>query len=276
MSTARNLKGTYPLRLVCRLLGVPRSSVLRTRKPPRDLGRIKLVIEHWRVTFPTAGFVLMYQLLRRHRVVCTRAEVRRAYNELGYLRKRPPRRTRTTDSRHEHERYPNIVKNLQVKRPDEVWVADTTEFKVRGKTAYLALVEDMFTRRVVGFALSHSNNSELTCEAVEMALQFATPEIHHTDQGKTYASERYTRRLLRLGVVLSMAAAGCAWENGYAERLNRTFKEEEILRSEYESLAEARSSIGAYVKLYNQSRLHKSLGYKTPSEVDQAHRRSAS
>jgi transposase InsO family protein len=257
-------------------LDVPRSSVLRERKPPRDLSRIKIAIEHMRVIFPTAGFVLMYQLLRRHRVLCTRAEVRRAYSELGYLRKRPPRRSRTTDSRHEHERFPNLVRNLRVERPDEVWVADTTEFKVLGKTTYLALVEDMFTRRVVGFALSHSNNSQLTSEAMEMALRLGTPEIHHTDQGKTYASDRYTRRLFSLGVLLSMAAAGCAWENGYAERLNRTFKEEEILLSEYQSLAEARASIAAYVTIYNEARLHKSLAYKTPNEVNDAHRRQAS
>ena len=232
-----------------------------------DLQALKQLIEHLRVSFPTAGFVLMYKMLKRLKLPFSRAQVRRAYVQMRILGKKAPPRARTTDSRHEHERYPNVVKNLKVEQPDQAWVADTTEFKAGGRTTYLALLEDVCTRRVVGYALSHSNNTELTLEALEMALRSATPQIHHSDQGKTYASGRYTQRLLKLGVVLSMAAAGCAWENGYAERLNRTFKEEEILRSEYQSLSEARACIQAYVKLYNELRLHMSLAYITPMEA---------
>jgi transposase InsO family protein len=241
-----------------------------------DLQALKQLIEHLRVSFPTAGFVLMYKMLRRLKLPYSRSEVRRAYVEMRILGKKAPARVRTTDSRHEHERYPNIVKNLTAEEPDQIWVADTTEFKAGRRTTYLALLEDVCTRRVVGYALSHSNNTELTIEALEMALRSATPQIHHSDQGKTYASERYTGRLLKLGVVLSMAAAGCAWENGYAERLNRTFKEEEILRSEYDSLSEARACIKAYVKIYNESRLHMSLGYNTPKEAHDEFLRRAS
>jgi transposase InsO family protein len=241
-----------------------------------DLQALKQLIEHLRVSFPTAGFVLMYKLLRRLKLSYSRAQVRRAYVQMGILGKKAPPRVRTTDSRHEHERYPNILKDLAVEEPDQVWVADTTEFKAGGRTTYLALLEDVYTRRVVGYALSHSNNTQLTLEALEMALRSGTPQIHHSDQGNTYASGGYTRRLLNLGVVLSMAAVGCAWENGYAERLNRTFKEEEILRSEYNSLSEARACIQAYVKLYNESRLHMSLGYITPKEAHDEFLRRAS
>lgn len=232
-----------------------------------DLQELRRLIEHLRVSSPTAGFVRMHKLLKRLKLPFSRAQVRRAYVQMGILGKKAPPRVRTTDSRHEHERYPNIVKDIKAEEPDQIWVADTTEFKAGGKTTYLALIEDVCTRRVVGYALSHSNNTELTLEALEMALRSGTPQIHHSDQGKTYACARYTRRLLELGVVLSMAAAGCAWENGYAERLNRTFKEEEILRSEYQSLSEARACIQAYVKIYNESRLHMSLGYITPMEA---------
>jgi len=261
---------------VCRLLDVSRSSVLYKPRDSSELDALKQLIEHVRVSFPTAGFVLMYKILKRLKLSYSRAQVRRAYVQMRILGKKAPPRARTTDSRHEHHRYPNIVKNLTFERPDQVWVADTTEFKAGARTVYLALVEDVFTRRVVGYALSHSNNSELTAEALEMGLQSATPQIHHSDQGKTYASGRYTRPLLKKGVALSMAAVGCAWENGYVERLNRTFKEEEILRSEYQSLRQAKACIQAYVKIYNESRLHMSLGYNTPKETHEEFLRRAS
>jgi putative transposase len=209
----------------------------------------------------------MYQHLQRQGIACTRREVREVYLRLKMLGKRAPPRARTTDSRHEHERYPNIVKDLEIKRPDQVWVADTLELRVASRRAFLALIEDVYTRRVVGLAISFANNTFLTLEALDKALLDGQPEIHHSDQGNTYASNNYTQALLGQGVVISMAAVGCAWENGYAERLNRTFKEEEILRSEYQSLGEARRAITAYAKLYNEQRIHMSLRYRTPQEV---------
>ena len=265
------------MRLVCRLLGVARSSVLYEARGSSDLQPLKDTVQHVRVTFPTAGFVWMHKFLsRRLRLQCSRSQVRRAYAEMGILGKRAPKRVRTTDSKHEHERYPNALKALPVEYPDQVWVADTTEFKAGGKTVYLALLEDLFTRRVVGYALSRSNNSELTAQALDMALQSSTPKIHHSDQGKTYASARYTKRLMDKNVQISMSAAGCAWENGHAERLNRTVKEQEILRSDYETVVEAKAGIKAYVNLYNELRPHTSLNFQTPNEVLDEFKRRAS
>lgn len=251
---------------------MPRSSVLYAAVPERDLEGVTRAVEHLRVTFPWMGYVGMYHLLRRHRLACSRSDVRQVYLNLGILGKRAPsRKGKTTDSRHEHPRYPNLVRKLKPIRPDHVWVSDTTEFSVRGRRAFLALVEDVGTRRVVGFALSFSNDTLLTLDALNMALAKGCPEIHHSDQGRTYASDRYTARLSSLGVRLSMARVGCAWENGYVERLNRSFKEEEILRSEYETMAEARTSIAAYAKLYNEARPHMSLNRRTPEEVCEAY-----
>jgi transposase InsO family protein len=262
---ARSLRRRYPVRTVCVLLDVARSSVLYEGRPKRDLEAVRRMILTNRATFPTCGFKLMYQLLRRERVDCTRSEVRTVYKELGIMGKRPAARAHTTDSRHEHPRYPNLFWKLSAERPNQVWVADTLEMRVGGKRAFLALVEDVYTRRVMGFAISHTNDALLTLEALQRALRLGKPEIHHSDQGRTYASNLYTKRLA--GIALSMAAVGRAWENGYAERLNRTFREEEIARSEYESLSRAHASIAAYAKLYNESRIHMSLGFRTPKEV---------
>jgi putative transposase len=258
---------TYPVRTVCRLLSVSRSSVLYKGKPARDLEPLKRVIQANRVTFPTFGFRLMHQLLSRQRVACTRSEVRRAYVEMKLLGKRAARRVRTTDSSHGEPRHPNLVKDLPIERPNQVWVADTTYLQVGGRTAYLALVEDAYSRKVLGYALGFTNDAHFVLGALELALAHGRPEIHHSDQGRPYASKSHRLRLLSVGAQPSMASVGKAWENGLAERLNRTFKEEEIRRSEYDSLQEARNSIAAYVKLYNEERIHMSLGYKTPKEV---------
>ncbi|AIE84708.1 integrase catalytic subunit [Fimbriimonas ginsengisoli Gsoil 348] len=261
------------MRLVCRLLGVSRSSALYRAKEEPDLESLTVTILHLRASFPTAGLRLMHAYLARLRVAATRSQVRTVYVRLGLLGKRaPPRSKGTTDSRHEHPRYPNLIRDLVPSYPNQVWVADTTELVAGGRRTFLALVEDLFTRRVVGVSLSFANDSWLTLSALDMALSRETPAIHHSDQGKPYASGVYTRRLLAQGVTLSMARVGCAWENGHAERLNRTFKEEEILRSEYESLNEAKESIAAYAKHYNEKRIHMSLGYRTPNEVLQSHR----
>lgn len=245
--------------------------MLYKRRVLRDLEALTSVILANLVTFPYAGFRWMYMLLRRQRVACTRSEVRQIYIKLKLLGKRAPARTRTTDSRHEHERYPNLVRDLPVVRPDQVWVVDTLEFTIGRRKVFLALVLDVFTRLIQGFAVSLSNDTLLTLGALELALAKGTPEIHHSDQGKTYASDLYTRRLLKLGVQISMAAAGCAWENGFAERLNRTLKEQEIRRSEYETLQEANGAIAAYVTLYNEQRMHMSLRFLTPKQVKDAY-----
>jgi transposase InsO family protein len=262
---ARSLSRRYPVRTVCVLLAVARSSVLYEGRPKRDLEAVRRMVLANRMTFPTCGFRLMHQLLRRQRVACTRSEVRTVYNELGIMGKRAAPRARTTDSRHEHPRYPNLVRELQAERPDQIWVADTLEMRVGRRRAFLALVEDVYTRRVMGLAVSHTNDALLTVAALQKALRLGKPEIHHSDQGGTYASELYTTRLT--AIAISMAAVGRAWENGYAERLNRTFRHEEIVRSEYDSLSQAHASITAYAKLYNERRLHMSLRYRTPMEV---------
>jgi putative transposase len=264
---ARELASEYPVRALCELLSVARSSLLYARKPRRDLERLRGVVEHNLVTFPTFGYTRMFKLLQRQRVLCTRSEVRAVYVALNLLGKRAPRRIRTTDSNHSERRYPNLVKDLDVVRPNQLWVADTTYIGVAGRTAYLALVEDAYTRLVLGWSVGFVNDALFVKDSLELALAQGRPEIHHSDQGKPYASATYTNRLLGVGARLSMADAGKAWQNGLAERLNRTFKEEEIRRNEYRSLKEARAAIGAYVDLYNRDRIHMSLGYRTPTEV---------
>ncbi len=126
-----------------------------------------------------------------------------------------------------------------------------------------------FTRSIRGWHLGRNLDQGLTLAALERALVRATPKIHHSDQGVQYAASVYVQRLQKLGVRLSMAAIGEPRENGYAERLMRTIKEEEVDLSDYQDFAEARQQVGHFIDaVYNVKRIHSALGYLTPQEFE--------
>ena len=191
-------------------------------------------------------------------------------DELGLAGAPPVRKTRTTDSGHAFPRYPNLVEDLKIRRPEQVWVADITYIRLHDEFVYLAVVMDVFTRSIRGWHLGRDLDQGLTLAALERALVVAVPTIHHSDQGVQYAATLYVERLQKLGVKPSMAAIGEPRENGFAERLVRTIKEEEVDLSDYRDFAEARGQIGHFIDaVYNLKRIHSSLGYLTPQEFEE-------
>ena len=209
-------------------------------------------------------------MLKREGVAINGKRVRRLMAELGIMGERPARRPRTTDSRHAFPRYPNLVAGLDVVRPDQVWVADITYVRLRDEFVYLAVVMDVFTRGIRGWNLGRGLEHELTLTALERALRRGRPEVHHSDQGVQYAATAYVERLADLGVAVSMAAVGKPEENGFAERLMRTIKEEEVGLTEYGDFADARRQLGRFLdSVYNRKRIHSALGYLTPAEFEE-------
>lgn len=195
--------------------------------------------------------------------------VRRLMGEMGLTGKYPKKRCRTTNSHHSLPRYPNRVEGLVVERPDQLWVGDITYVKLGCEFVYLAVLMDVFTRSIRGWQLARSMEVELTLVALKRALARGKPEIHHSDQGVQYAAKEYTRLLLEQGIEISMAEVGEAWQNGYAERLMRTIKEEEVELSEYRNFEEAYQEIGRFLdEVYTKKRIHSSLGYLTPIEFE--------
>lgn len=187
----------------------------------------------------------------------------------GAARRSAQRKVRTTNSQHGFGRYPNLVQDLAIVRAHQVWVADITYVRLVHKFVYLAVVMDAFTRRICGWHLSHSLDQTLTLMALQMALQQATLEIHHSDQGVQYAATAYVDLLARAGATISMAEIGEAWQNGYAERLMRTIKEEEVALSDYQDFHDAYQQIGRFLTdVYNCKCIHSSLGYLTPAEFE--------
>ena len=268
-----NLVSDYPARLVCRLLDFPRCQLYRNvQQPAAEDAALREALQQLAGEWPTYGYRRLSVMLRRapfHFVVNSK-RVRRLMNELGILRQLPARRVRTTNSNHEYPRFLNLVAGLEVVRPDQVWVADITCIRLRQEFVYLAVIMDVFTRRIRGWHLGHSLDGSLTRAALERALQIGTPEIHHSDQGVQYAATDYVDRLRALGVRISMAAVGEPRENGYAERLMRTIKEEEVDLMEYLDFADALRQLGRFLDdVYNHKRIHSALGYLTPEEFEQ-------
>jgi len=264
---------TYPVKTVCEAWGVPRSSHYYTPAEADETtarGAILKVAGEW----PTYGYRRLTAQLRREGHPLNSKVVRRLMGELG-LTAEPP--MRTTDSEHVWPRYPNLLKGLDVTAPDQAWVADITYIRLRREFVYLAVLMDVFTRSIRGWRLGRSLEGELTLLALRGALLKGTPQIHHSDQGLQYAQAAYVQTLKTAGVQVSMAAVGKPEENGYAERLIRTIKEEEVVLSEYQDFEDAHSQIGRFLEeVYTHKRIHSSLGYLTPAEFEEEWRQSRS
>lgn len=253
----------YPVELACDLLDLSRSSYyyrIRPKNDPAAISAMKVIAGQ----FPTYGILRMTNQLRRspYMLVVNHKRVEQIMGQEGLLQPRRRIKCRTTNSEHPYPRYPNLVKDLEVSQPEQVWVSDITYIRLGYGFVYLAIVMDVFTRAIRGWALSKTLDGELTLLALRFALAQHCPQIHHSDQGLQYAAGAYTALLLQHRVQISMAAVGKAEENGYAERFMRTIKEEEVSLSEYRNFSDAKSQIGHFIdQVYMTKRIHSSLGY---------------
>jgi transposase InsO family protein len=265
-----SLATDYPIRLVCEVLDYPRSSFYYEAGSAADEERLREAVRRVAEQWPRYGYRRITAQLEREGLIVNSKRVRRLMAELGLAAKPPQRKVRTTNSEHGLPRYPNLVEGLLVIRPDQVWVVDFTYVRLRQEFVYLAVLMDVYTRCIRGWHLGRSMDAELVLIALRRALRIGVPEIHHADQGVQYAATSYIELLVEKGVGISMADVGAAWQNGYAERLIRTIKEEEVDLSEYEDYQDAYRQIGKFLDdVYMHKRIHSSLGYLTPAEFEQ-------
>jgi putative transposase len=178
----------------------------------------------------------------------------------------------TTDSRHGLPIYPNLVEGLVLTSIDQLWVADITYVRLQREFVYLAVLLDAYSRRCIGWALRRSLEAVLALEALRTALRQRRPKpglVHHSDRGVQYASRDYTAELQQHGIRISMSRTASPYDNARAESFMKTLKYEEVYRTEYRSLEDARASIGEFLdKIYNRERLHSALGYRPPLEFE--------
>jgi transposase InsO family protein len=261
-----------PVGQACELVGLARSTYHYQSHKAEETQLIadvdKVAGEH--VTYGTRR--IRSQLRRAPYGYCiNRKRIQRIMRQRGLLRPVRHKKCRTTNSNHPYPRYANLVKDIEIISPEQVWVSDITYIRLGQSFVYLAVVMDVFTRMIRGWQLGKLLDQELSLSALRMALTDQVPQIHHSDQGVQYAAHSYIDLLRDHQIQISMAAVGKAEENGYAERLMRTIKEEEVDLSEYQDFEDARNQIGRFIEdVYNHKRIHSSLGYLTPVEFERA------
>lgn len=178
--------------------------------------------------------------------------------------------SRTTNSLHRFYKYKNIIKDLEVIRSNQVWVSDITYIRTIKGFCYLALITDMYSRKIVGYDISNSLELKGCERALNKALYQAKETnglIHHSDRGIQYCSNVYTQILKRNKIHISMTEENHCYENAIAERVNGILKDEFYLDQTFDSLQHAKRATKNAINLYNEIRLHLSLDYKTPNMV---------
>jgi putative transposase len=256
--------------MACRVLGLPRSSYYYCAQSKQE-DDLKDAIRSVAGQFPTYGTRrITHQLCRPpYRYSVGRKRIQRLMRSMKLLRPVKRLRIRTTNSQHGFPRFRNLMKDLVVTYPNQVWVADITYIHLKHSFIYLAVLMDVFTRSIRGWHLSPTLDQNLTLYALNQALVQDCPAMHHSDQGIHYAFKNYIQVLQAHKIQISMANVGKPEENGYAERLMRTIKEEEVQLSEYNDLDDAREQIGRFLEdVYMTKRIHSALKYATPTEFE--------
>lgn len=260
------LRTKYSVRQICEVLDFNRNLFYYQPKSDPSEAELRAEIETLALRYPTYGYRRITQLLVNQGYPVGYRRVARLMKAAN-LSVSVKRICQTTRSLEGETPWVNRVQHLEVCRTDQVWVADITYIQIKQRFIYLALVMDVFTRMIRAWHLSSHLTQTLTFNPLEEALEQSVPEIHHSDQGVQYLSNAYISMLKDHGIQISVARRGCPWENGYAERLIRTLKEEEISLNDYENIHEARDRIGLFIsQVYHQKRPHSALAYLTPME----------
>jgi putative transposase len=260
------------IKTACETVGISRSTYYY-RSRDKESEKLLSDMEEVAGQYPTYGSRRVTHQLRRspYRYLINRKRIQRLMRQKGLLRPVKKAKCHTTNSNHPYPRYPNLVEGLEIVRPEQVWVCDITYIRLGQGFVYLAIILDVFTRSIRGWNFSRLLDSDLTLETLERALAVCLPEIHHSDQGVHYANSKYTDLLKKYNIQISMAKQGKPEENGYAERLMRTIKEEEVDLSEYRNFEDAYRQIGRFIEdVYMTKRIHSALGYLTPVEFELA------
>ena len=250
-----------------KVLNISRGSVYYEPRPvPAGDLAIMRRIDELHLDYPFAGSRMLRDMLHREGIEIGRRHVATLMKRMGIeaLYRRP----NTSKPAPGHKIYPYLLRGLKVERPNQVWAMDITYIPMARGFVYLAAVVDWFSRRVLARRLSITMEAAFCIEALEEALvKYGAPEIFNTDQGSQFTSADFTGMLIANAITISMDGKGAWRDNVFVERIWRSVKYEEVYLHAYDSVGEARASIGRYLDFYNRRRPHSSLDRKTPDEA---------
>jgi len=266
MQMIEHSKSGVSMRRKCELMDINRSRLYRKKKPDSKLDYkiMKEMIEIHK-EMPFYGSRRMKVELENRGYKVNRKRVKRLM-EKANLRAIYPKK-RTTISNKQHKKYPYLLRDMAIKKPNQVWGIDITYIKIKTGYVYLVGIIDIFSRKIVGWSLSPYLDVRPSKEALEKALKNGIPEIINSDQGCQYTSNEWIITVESEGVKISMDGKGRWADNVFIERFWRSAKYECVYLHSFETIPEARKILGEYIKFYNQRRPHQSLGYKTPNFV---------
>jgi putative transposase len=250
-----------------KVLNISRGSVYYEPRPvPAGDLAIMRRIDELHLDYPFAGSRMLRDMLHREGIEIGRRHVATLMKRMGIeaLYRRP----NTSRPAPGHKIYPYLLRGLTVECPNQVWAMDITYIPMARGFVYLAAVVDWFSRRVLAWRLSITMEAAFCIEALEEALvKYGAPEIFNTDQGSQFTSADFTGVLIANAIAISMDGKGAWRDNVFVERIWRSVKYEEVYLHAYDSVGEARASIGRYLDFYNRRRPHSSLDRKTPDEA---------
>ena len=271
-------KSEIPVRNACSAFQVSKSRFYewKNKGKQEDLDKyLRKEIESIALEFPFYGYRRVSKELGRRDLLVNHKKVLRLMKEDNLIcRRKKAFKPVTTDSDHNYNIYPNLIKNIEVTGLNQVWVSDITYIRLLSGFVYLAAIIDIFSRKCIGWALGRDIDSMLTIEALNIAIanrkhRGFTILIHHSDRGVQYASNDYVEILNRNGIKISMSASGNPYDNAFAESFNKTLKVEEVYMNEYETFEDAYKNIKRFIEaVYNKKRLHSSIGYVPPEEFE--------
>lgn len=272
------LAGSLGVEPMCRLAQVSRAGFyrfLQPRYPGEEEMEVRhaiqqIVLQHRR----RYGYRRVTVELHRRGMAVNHKRVLRLMREDNLLGIEPRAFVVTTRSDHEAEVYLNLARHMKLNAINQLWVADITYIRLRQEFVYLAIVLDVFSRKVVGWALDRTLTARLPLLALERALSERQPSpglVHHSDRGIQYCSEPYTRLLALHGILPSMSRPGNPYDNAFCESFIKTLKREQIHAHKYQYIDELSAHLEQFIEqYYNRLRLHSALGYKTPEQFETA------
>lgn len=255
------------LRRQCELIGLNRSSYYYqpTSESPLNLTLMRWIDEQYLQT-PFYGYLKMTEHLRQtKKVLVNHKRVYRLMNQMGLQAVVP--RPRTSQPGAGHKIYPYLLRGVKITRPNQVWSTDITYVPMQRGFMYLVAVLDWYSRYVLSWEVSNTQDGDFCLTALERALQHGKPDIFNTDQGSQFTANAFTGRLERAEIKISMDGKGRVFDNIFIERLWRTVKYEHIYLNDYGTGLDLVAGLANYFDFYNHDRFHQSLNYRTPAQV---------
>lgn len=257
---------TIPIIRQAKLLSISRSNVYYVPRVDEDELKKLSILDQLYTKYPFYGSRrLRLAFNDEYQISIGREQTQRLMRILGIEAIYP--KHKTTIPVKGHKKYPYLLKNLHIIRPNQVWSTDITYIPLKKSFCYLTVILDWFSRYVLTWELSETMETEFCARALKSALEQAIPEIHNSDQGSQFTSNKYTGILEANEIQISMDGRGRYLDNIFTERLWRTVKYEDIYLKHYDSISQVYEGLNNYFPFYNEKRRHQSLQYKTPKEV---------